>query len=540
MRRSKIEVEVAIVGAGLAGLVAARRLTEAGRGVVVLEARDRVGGRLLNEEIGDGKVVEVGGQWIGPTQDRIAALAAELSVETFPTHDEGRHVVELSGRRATFEGAFTDARLGLVRDLSRAISPLALADFERARARLDRMARQVSTEAPWTAPKAVEWDGQTFATWIRRNTRTKAARSLFELATEAVWAAEPADVSLLHVLFYTHSGSGFNTLVGTGGGAQQDRFHGGSQRLALLMAEELGGERLRLGAPVRRIERHGDGVVLHSDGAGGRGGLAVRARRAIVAIPPTLAGRIAYDPPLPARRDQLTQRMPQGTVIKTMAVYERPFWRQEGLSGQATSDVGPARVVFDNSPPEGSPGVLLGFLEGRLARDWGARGAADRREAVLAGHARLFGERAARPRALHRADLGRGGVDPRLLRLPDDHRRLDRIRQRPARPDRPPALGGRRDGDDLGRVHGRRRAVRGAGGLGGPPGAGGLRCGSGPASLPGTLAPTGAGRRSEAARCCISTHRGGDRHPPVEARDNTRRVGNRRRRRRCSLGWQAR
>jgi monoamine oxidase len=253
------------------------------------------------------------------------------------------------------------------------------------------------------APRAAGWDSQTFATWIRRNTRTEGARRLFELATEAVWAAEPGDVSLLHVLFYTHSGGGFNTLVGTGGGAQQDRFHGGSQRLALLMAEELGADRLRLGAPVRRID-HGEASVTvhaadfcHPEGYKSHWRLVVTARRAIVAVPPTLAGRIAYDPPLPARRDQLTQRMPQGTVIKTMAIYERPFWREEGFSGQATSDAGPARVVFDNSPPGGSPGVLLGFLEGRLARQWGARPAAERRDAVLAGHARLFGERAARP-----------------------------------------------------------------------------------------------------------------------------------------------
>ena len=194
-----------------------------------------------------------------------------------------------------------------------------------------------------------------------------------------------------------HSGGGFNTLVGTSGSAQQDRFHGGSQRIALLMAAQLGGERLRLRTPVQRIE-HGDGVVLHADGPGGEPhGLTVRAGRAIVAVPPTLAGRISYDPPLPALRDQLTQRMPQGTVIKTMAIYERPFWREEGLSGQATSDAGPARVVFDNSPPDGTPGVLLGFLEGRLARQWGARPPTERRDAILAGHARLFGERAARP-----------------------------------------------------------------------------------------------------------------------------------------------
>jgi monoamine oxidase len=393
-----METEVAIVGAGLAGLVAARDLAAAGIESLVIEARERVGGRLLNEEIGDGKVVEVGGQWIGPTQSRIAALADELGIATFPTHDQGRHLIELAGKRTSYAGAFTEVSLDLVRDLSRAISPLALADFEQARARLDRMARRVPLERPWDAPKAARWDGQTFATWIRRNTRTAAARTLFELTTEAVWAAEPSDTSLLHVLFYTHSGGGFDSLVGTAGGAQQDRFHGGSQRIAQLLAERLGGERIRLGAPVRRV-RHGDqGVSVLADGAGGDpGGLEVRARRAIVAIPPTLAGRIVYDPPLPARRDQLTQRMPQGTVIKTMAIYDRPFWRDEGLSGQAISDEGPARVVFDNSPPEGDPGVLLGFLEGRLARRWGARSESERRAAVLAGHARLFGRRAAEP-----------------------------------------------------------------------------------------------------------------------------------------------
>ncbi len=390
-RGESIEADVAIVGAGLAGLVAARRIIAAGAEPLVLEARERVGGRLLNEEIGEGKVVEVGGQWIGPTQDRIAALAAELGIATFPTYDEGRHLIEMSGKVASYSGSLAEARLGLVRDLSKAISPLALADFEQARARLDQMARRVPLDEPWTAPKAASWDGQTFATWIRRNTRTAAARSLFELATEAVWAAEPSDVSLLHVLFYTRSGSGFNSLIGTGGGAQQDRFHGGSQRIAEAMAAELGEQRLRLGAPVRQIEHAAQAVHVYADG------VTVHARRAIVAIPPTLAGRIAYQPQLPARRDQLTQRMPQGTVIKTMAIYERPFWREAGLSGQATSDAGPAKVVFDNSPPDGTPGILLGFLEGRLARQWGGRPEAERREAVLTGHARLFGERAARP-----------------------------------------------------------------------------------------------------------------------------------------------
>lgn len=393
-----LEADVAIVGAGLAGLVAARQLAAAGARPLVVEARDRVGGRLLNEEIGDGKVVEVGGQWIGPTQDRLAALAAELEVGTFPTWDRGRHLIEIAGRRGSYSGRLDSFSPRLLRDLSKALSPAALVEFELTRARLDRMARQVPLEEPWAAPKAAEWDSQTFASWLRRNTRTRAARTMFELATQGVWAAEPADVSLLHMLFYVRSGSGLNVLLGTEGGAQQDRFDGGSQRIALLLAEQLGSERLRLGAPVRRIAHGEGGVTLEADGPGGESaGLRVTARRAIVAIPPTLAGRVAYHPRLPGLRDQLTQRMPQGTVIKTMAIYDEPFWRDEGLSGQAVTDESPARVVFDNSPPDGAPGVLLGFLEGRLAREWGARPAEQRRDAILAGHARLFGARAARP-----------------------------------------------------------------------------------------------------------------------------------------------
>jgi monoamine oxidase len=389
------EADVVVVGAGLAGLVAARRLAAQGVRPVVLEARDRVGGRLLNEPIGDGKVVEIGGQWIGPTQHRIAALAAELGIGTFPSYDEGRHLIEVRGRRASYTGSLADTRPGLVRDLARGISPLALADFERARARLDRMARAVPLEQPWTAARAGSWDNQTFESWVRRNTVTAAARTLFELATEAVWACEPGEVSLLHILFYTHSAGGFDRLVGTENGAQQDRFVGGSQLLALNMAAAMSPGDLRLEAPVRRICQDREGVIVQFGATHAPASL--RARRAIVAVPPTLAGRIAYDPPLPALRDQLTQRMPQGAVIKTMAVYDRPFWREAGLSGQATTDVGPARVTFDNSPPDGTPGVLLGFLEGRVAREWCARPAAERRAAVLAGHARLFGPRARGP-----------------------------------------------------------------------------------------------------------------------------------------------
>ena len=374
------DVDVLVVGAGLAGLVAARDLVAADRSVVVLEARDRVGGRLVNQDIGDGKVVEAGGQWIGPGQDRLAALAADLGVETFPTHTAGENVIEFAGRLRRYRGTIPR------------INPAVLADFAQAQARLDAMARSVPTGAPWTARRAQRWDAQTFATWLRRNVATGAARELLRTVTEAVWAAEPEDVSLLHLLFYVNSAGGLSPLVDSEGGAQQDRFAGGSQRLALELAARLG-DVIRLDTPVERIEWGGD---VRASG--------VSARRAVVAVPPTMALRIAYDPPLPARRDQLLQRMPAGAVIKCHAVYDEPFWRADGLSGQGGSDVGPAKVVFDNSPPDGSPGVLLAFLEGAQARAFAGRPAAERRDAVVGELTRLFGPRAARPEAFYERD----------------------------------------------------------------------------------------------------------------------------------------
>jgi monoamine oxidase len=204
-----------------------------------------------------------------------------------------------------------------------------------------------------------------------------------------VFAAEPQDFSLLHALFYTHSGGGVDALAGVRDGAQQDRYVGGSQLVPIRMAEELGADVLRLGAAVRRIEQRGDVVTVLAHG------LLVTARHAIVAIPPVLAGRVDYDPPLPGYRDQLTQRVPAGSVIKCNVVYEAPFWRDLGLTGQATGDRGPVKVVFDNSPPSGTPGVLLAFLEGAHARVLNRVAPHDRRRAVIGSLVEFFGPKAA-------------------------------------------------------------------------------------------------------------------------------------------------
>lgn len=376
------EADVAVVGAGLAGLVAARAVQAAGHSAIVLEARDRVGGRTLNEPLGDdhpGKVVEVGGQWVGPTQHRMLTLARELGVETYATHDIGDNIIDWRGALKRYKGPIPRINAGI------------LLDVLQTQKRLERLARTVPLAAPWTAPDARELDSQTFHTWLRRTAKTRGARTIFEIGVEAVWAAEPADVSLLHVLFYVHSAGGFDALIGTEGGAQERRFHGGSQEVAIRLAARLGDDGLLLGAPVRRIAHGPDGVEVVADTA------TVAARRVIVALPPTLTSRIAYDPVMPGQRDQLVQRMPQGSVAKCMAVYPRPFWRDKGLTGQATSDIGPVRTTFDNSPPDGTPGVLLAFLEGDHARRAGLLDPAERRRQVVGCLVRFFGPEAAEP-----------------------------------------------------------------------------------------------------------------------------------------------
>ncbi|MFB9315789.1 flavin monoamine oxidase family protein [Nocardioides plantarum] len=378
-------VDVVVVGAGLAGLTAARELSTAGLRVQVLEARDRVGGRTLNHDLGHGEVVETGGQFVGPTQHHVRRLAADLGVPLFPAHDDGDSVYVRGHRARRFAGDVPPDHL-------------ALPDVAMTMLRMNAASRAVPVEAPWEAPRAAELDAITLETWIRRTTIGSGGLELVNVLLGSAFGATAAEVSALFALWYV-AGAGdaeqpgtLERMIGVAGGAQESRLVGGSQRLSLLLADELG-DRVALGRPVRSIRQDRDGVSVVTDAG------TWRAARVVVAVPPPLAARIAFDPVLPAQQHALFERMSFGSLMKCEAVYETPFWREQGLSGQGVfrGDAAPVCSMFDNSPPSGTPGVLMGFVGGAEWRRWSVRPGRERRGAVLRSFARVVGPQALRP-----------------------------------------------------------------------------------------------------------------------------------------------
>jgi len=410
-----LKTDVVVIGAGLAGLTAALNIHQKGRSVIVLEARTRVGGRTLNHHLAPqgfpGRVIEVGGQWVGPLpgepatatfpnqavywpQDQVYSLAKSLGIGTYKTYNVGNYVdYSTASGRTTYSSS------------TRIPTDPGTVNAGNGLFQLNNMAKQVPLDAPYQSPNAELWDSQTFDTWMRQNLQPpnqapgSPTNSLINLAVESVFAAEPRDISLLHVLFYTASAGTLDNLVDTANGAQDSRFVGGSQRISIELAKRLG-RRVILNSPVRKLTHHGARVTAVTDR------VSVQAKRVIVAIPPTLAGRLIYEPTLAAlsgdggHRDQLTQRVPMGTTIKVQCLYKHPFWRNEGLAGQATSDTGPVKITFDNSPypdpgtANASPGVLIGFMEGDDGRVWGARSRAERYAATVECFTRYFGNEA--------------------------------------------------------------------------------------------------------------------------------------------------
>jgi monoamine oxidase len=375
----RIDADVCVIGAGYAGLTAALRLSQAGKSVVVLEARDRIGGRIWTQHLPDGSPVDRGGGWLGPNHDAIFGLAREFGVSTYKTWVKGAHLLVGEGRTRRYTGLIPK------------ISPLAIISIALAQAKVNRMAKRVPLEAPWTAKRAAEWDSRTVADFLEHSgIRTTIARDLFEMAVRGLFTGDLNDTSFLHLLFLAHSHGSLNTLFSIEGGGQENLVDGGAGSIAQRIADGLG-DAVHLSTPVRSITQHADHVAVEA------GDLAVSARHAVVTVPPALVLDIAFEPALPDDRETLYRKAVAGPETKTLVVYDEPFWRADGFSGQSSEPNSASEVTLDASPVAGSPGVIASFTFGQVAERVDALEAGERRRMVVDLLTTRFGTRAASP-----------------------------------------------------------------------------------------------------------------------------------------------
>lgn len=360
---------------------------------MVLEARDSVGGRTKTVELG-GAHFDVGGQWTGPGQPRMTALIEELGLETTPTHSDGKRVLDLRGRVSTYRGTIPK------------INPWTLIVAQISIWRIDRLCAQVPMDNPWECPRAREWDTMTALDWARRNVRNRSVIDMINGAVRVIFGSDMGELSFLHFLFYLRSGGGLTKLIESHEGNQDRWVVGGAQQLCTRMAEAVGD--VHTGQPVVEVQQDNQGVTVVCDAA------TWSAQRVVVTVPIALADRIRYVPPLPTARDQMTQRVGMGATIKVLALYDAPFWREQGFSGEALNTEGPTTVTFDDTTPSGQA-CLLTFVAGAPARGWSERPAEERRAFVLDTLARYFGEQARSPTHYHETDWA---AEPHVLGAP--------------------------------------------------------------------------------------------------------------------------
>lgn len=371
--QTNLQADFCVVGAGFAGLTAALRLQQAGRSVVLLEARDRIGGRVWSDPLSDGTPVDIGGHWVGPGQPFVLRLAREMGVPTYESYHEGDILlVNDEGTAQRFPTGFLDT------------NPFGLLELGSAFAALDQMAGEVPTTAPWEAVQSRDWDSQTLATWIDTNVDDQFARKVLRATLGVFLPADTAEISLLHLLFIIRAAGGLEGLLL---GGQHSAMVGGAQVIVDKINAILG-PAVHLNAPVRQITQDSSGVDVVSDA------VSVRAGQVIVTIPPALSGFIRYIPPLPPTRAQVIQRMPMGSAIKVTLVYDEAFWRREGLNGTSIATHSPVSGTVDGGLAAGQdrPGLLIAFVAGNHARVLGRLSPAERQEIVVKEVAARFGQ----------------------------------------------------------------------------------------------------------------------------------------------------
>lgn len=377
------EVDYCVVGAGFAGLTAALRLKQAGHSVALLEARDRVGGRTFTVMHDDGTWIDRGGAWIGPGQDRIYALMDEFGVPEYKQHNDGDAMMIVGGKKHRYGGT-----------IPWTVSPWAVANLGLGLAAIEKMCKAIPREAPWEAKQAQEWDRISIGHWIEKNSLSSEAAEMLDMAFAGLYTSAASETSLLWGLMQTASAGGLTFAISGKGGSQDARPVGGMGALHRPIVAELG-EALHLSRPVREINQDADGVTVTADG------LTVRARRVIVAVPLAVATAIVYEPMLPVDRAFLHQRVPSGAVIKTSIVYDEPFWRTDGFSGQSAAPRSPATLTIDACTDTGDPGIMCVITEGPAARRLTKLDEADRKALIIGELVDRFGDKAKAPAEYH-------------------------------------------------------------------------------------------------------------------------------------------
>jgi len=385
---SEITRDVVVIGAGAAGLTAANRLKRAGLSVAVLEARDRVGGRVWTDTI-EGAMLEIGGQWVSPDQDALIETIAELGLETFDRYREGDNVyIGPDGVAHRYTGEMFPVS---------AETEQIIAEVT---ARLDEMVAEIDPDRPWAHPKAVDWDTISWDAWLREQTDDEEAILNLAFPTGSAMLTKPThSFSLLQSLLMAASAGSYTHLVDADF-ILDKRVVGGLQQVPLLLAERLGDD-VFLGQPVRTLEySEGGGVVAFADG------VTVRARHAVLALAPVLYNRISFVPPLPRLQHQMHQHISMGFVIKVHAVYETPFWRDKGLSGTAFSPYELSHEAYDNTNHGDERGTLVGFVSDRTADDLFRLSAEERKERILESLSHYYGPEAKNPVVYYESDWG--------------------------------------------------------------------------------------------------------------------------------------
>ena len=366
-------VDVIVVGAGAAGCMTATNLVAAGKSVVLLEANARVGGRLKRGEIA-GQAIDLGGQWVGPSQTRALEVSSQLGIATYSTFNKGAMLIDAGGR--IYKGF--------------SIPNEELTEYLKLAGLIDELAEAIPLHEPWKAPQAELWDATTMTTWIRDTVNAQTVRDIIRVIVEVVCSVDPSQISLLQFLWYFKSGNGFNDITGVKGGAQQDLFKGGFVSVPEKLAEALG-DRVVLDAPVRAIVQDDHQITAITDQG------KWTAKRLVMTAPPTIAARIDYAPTLPYKRRGLMERMPMGAVIKCFVAYEKPFWRDEKLNGQMISSKTEFGSTFDITAPGNPHGILCGFFDGGPAMRWADKSPDERKAQVIEDVAHTFGEAARSP-----------------------------------------------------------------------------------------------------------------------------------------------